>query len=155
MWKQIQKWCQKCPNCMRNKWSYKRAELLIPIEAPGNRPRAIVAYDLAVLPWSSQGYRYVTVIVDLFSKQIEAWPIKEKDSASVIEALENAWFNRHGIPNILLSDQESSVDGQSIREMCRRLGIQKRRSSAYHPQGDGKLRDPSNHLRQPCAACFF
>ena len=51
-------------------------------------------------------------------------------------ALENAWFNRHGIPNILLSDQESSVDGQSIIEMCRRLGIQKRRYSAYHPQGD-------------------
>ena len=56
----------------------------------------------------------------------------------MIEALENAWFNRHGIPNILLSDQESSADGHPIREMCRRLGIQKRGPSAYHPQGDGQ-----------------
>ena len=76
--------------------------------------------------------------VDFFSKQVEAWPIKEKDSESVIEALENAWFNRHGLPNILLSDQENAVDGRMIREMYQRLGIQKRRSSAYHPEGDGQ-----------------
>ena len=101
---------------MRNKRSHTKAERLVPLEAPGNRPRAIIAYDIAVLPWSSQGYRYVLVMVDLFSKQVEAWPMKEKEPSSLIGALENGWFNRHGIPNILLSDQEGAVDGQRIRE---------------------------------------
>ena len=66
--------------------------------------------------------------------------MKEKEPSSLIGALENGWFNRHGIPNILLSvsDQEGAVDGQRIREMCKRLGIQKRRSSVYHQQGDGQ-----------------
>ena len=76
--------------------------------------------------------------VDLFSKQVEAWPMKDKESESVIEALENAWFNRHALPNILLSDQENAIDGRMIRDMCQRLGIQKRHSSAYHQEGDGQ-----------------
>ena len=88
--------------------------------------------------WSSQGYRYTLVAVDLFSKFLEAWPLKEKDTTSVIDGLENACFNRHGLPDLLLSDQENAVDGQKMRDMCRRYGIRKIHSSAYHPQGDGQ-----------------
>ena len=58
---------------------YRRKEPLIPVELEISRPRALVAFDLAVLPWSSQGYRYVLMAVDLFSKQLEAWALKEKD----------------------------------------------------------------------------
>ena len=139
---------------MRNKRSHTKAERLVPLEAPGNRPRAIIAYDIAVLPWSSQGYRYVLVMVDLFSKQVEAWPMKEKEPSSLIGALENGWFNRHGIPNILLSDQEGAVDGQRIREMCKRLGIQKKRSSAYHQQGDGQA-ERSIQSFKTALSCIF
>ena len=50
MWKCIRKWCK-----LRNKRSHTKAERLVPLEAPGNRPRAIIAYDIAVLPLSRQG----------------------------------------------------------------------------------------------------
>ena len=42
---------------------------LVPIEIPVSLPRAVVAYDLAVLPWSSQG-NVVLVAVYFFSKQV-------------------------------------------------------------------------------------
>ena len=110
----------------------------MPVKIQASRPRSVVAFDLAVLPWSSQGYRYTLVAVDLFSKFLAACPLKEKDTTSVIDGLENAWFNRHGLPDLLLSDQENAVDGQMMRDMCRRYGIRKIYSSAYHPQGDGQ-----------------
>jgi transposase InsO family protein len=36
-----------------------------------------------------------------------------------------------------LSDQGSNVDGEVVKEMCVTTGIEKRRSSAYHSQGNG------------------
>ena len=116
----------------------KKKEPLVPVKIQASRPRSVVAFDLAVLPWSSQGYRYTLVVVDLFSKFVEAWPLKEKYTTSVIDGLENAWFNRHGLPDLLLSDQEKAVDGQMMQDMCRRYGIRKIHSSAYHPEGDGQ-----------------
>lgn len=43
----------------------------------------------------------------------------------------------HGVPFYLLSDQGSNVDGDVMRSVCGTLGIEKRRSSAYHCGGNG------------------
>ena len=125
MWKDIINHCGSCLTCLRNKRTSKKKEPLVTVKIQASRPRSVVAFDLVVLPWSSQGYRYTLVVVDLFSKFLEAWPLKEKDTTSVIDGLENAWFNRHGLPDLLLSDQENAVDGQMMRHMCRRYGIRK------------------------------
>ena len=47
------------------------------------------------------------------------------------------WIYIHGAPYYLLSDQGSNVDSVTIKEICNILGIEKRRSSAYHSQGNG------------------
>ena len=49
----------------------------------------------------------------------------------------NRWIALNGCPFYLLSDQGSNVDGATIRDLCKELGIEKRRSSAYHSQGNG------------------
>ena len=41
-------------------------------------------------------------------------------------------------PEIVLSDQGPNVDETEIRDALRKWGIEKRRSSPYHPQGDGQ-----------------
>ena len=46
--------------------------------------------------------------------------------------------NRHGKPKIAIRDQAKNVDGQVANDLCRDLGISKRRSSPYHPEGDGQ-----------------
>ena len=43
----------------------------------------------------------------------------------------------HGVANFLLTDQGSNVDGDVIRQICDKFGIEKRRTSAYHSQGNG------------------
>ena len=34
--------------------AYKKKEPLVPVKIQASRPRSVVAFDLAVLPWSSQ-----------------------------------------------------------------------------------------------------
>ena len=47
------------------------------------------------------------------------------------------WVYIHGTPFYLLTDQGSNVDGQLMRDICDTLGVEKRRSSAYHSPGNG------------------
>ena len=44
---------------------------------------------------------------------------------------------KHGNPLYILSDQGSNIDGNIVTEVCNALGIEKRRTSAYHSQGNG------------------
>ena len=45
---------------------------------------------------------------------------------------------RHGPPRIFTSDQALNVDGEKVRALLEKLGVEKRHSSPYHPQGDGQ-----------------
>ena len=94
----------------------------------------MIATDIATLPWSSGGHRYVLMIVDLFSKYIEAVAMRDQTAESVEEALMIGWIHRHRIPKVLLIDQGRNVDGKAIRELCSKYGIVKKRSSPYHRQ---------------------
>ena len=48
------------------------------------------------------------------------------------------WIYRgYGVPQTILSDQGSNVDGETFREFCKALGVDKKRTSPYRPQSTG------------------
>ena len=110
MRKQIGDFCAKCLVCHRNKRASGTKEPLCPLKVPFQFPRAMVAYDIATLSWSD-GFRYVLIMVDLFSKHMEAYPMHNQEAESIEMALEHGWCRRHGYPVIVLSDQGKNVDG--------------------------------------------
>ena len=110
--------------------------------------------DIAYLPWTAAGYRYLLVIVDLFSEYIEAVPMKDQEAVTVAEALEYGWLHRYGYPFALLSDQGRNVDGELIRDTCDRNGIAKLHSSVYHPEGDGEVERMIQTSKQ-CMRCLL
>ena len=89
------------------------------------------------MPTDKDGYKYILLAGDIFSKYIHAIPLRDQTAPSIVRAFENSWVFTHGSPLYLLSDQGSNVDGETVREFCDRLGIEKRRSSPYHSQGNG------------------
>ena len=131
-----------------SKRANNRRQPLVPIKLQYNFPRAMVSFDIATLPWTSGGYRYVLIMTDLFAKFIEAVPMRKQEAGSVLKALEQGWFLRHGYPLILLSDQGRNVDGSLINRLCATLGISKLRSSPYHPQGDGQAERSVQSFKQ-------
>ena len=138
MYADVLRTCESCNICLENKRSRAHKQPLTPIKTPYQFPRAVVAYDIATLPWSRGNLRYVLIMVDLFSKYSEAVAMPDQETSTVLSALESGWFYRHGYPIALLSDQGRNVDGLLIRDACKDLGIQKLHSSPYHPQGDGE-----------------
>ena len=38
------------------------------------------------------------------------------------------------MPSVILSDKGANIDGQVFRDFCQRAGVNKRRTTPYHPQ---------------------
>ena len=71
----------------------------------------------------------------------------DQTAESVCKGLLQGWIYRHGPPRIILSDQGPNVDGL-VREMLKRFGIEKRRSSPYHPEGDVQAERGVQNVKQ-------
>ena len=108
---------------------------LLPMFIP-TTPMKFIALDIAYMPKDVKGYQYFLIIGDIFSKYIQAVPLRDQTAPTIIKALSNSRIYVHGNPSYLLGDQGSNVDGEVMRELCNTLGIEKRRSPAYHSQGN-------------------
>ncbi|XP_067905094.1 protein NYNRIN-like [Heterodontus francisci] len=70
-----------------------------------------------------QCYKYVLVIIDVFSKWIEAYPTTDNKAATVVQVLMREIIPRYGIPAQLSSDNGPHFIGQVNKEFCLQLGI--------------------------------
>ena len=52
-------------------------------------------------------------------------------------ALEERVFCYHGLPEQIHSDQGTQFEGELMAELCDLWGVQKSRTTPYHPQGNG------------------
>ena len=86
---------------------------------------------------SSTGNHYIVVITDLFSKWVEAFPVKSTDTETLATLFVNEVICRFGMPHYLHSDQGANLTSNMMVAVCERLGIEQTRTTAYHPQGNG------------------
>ena len=107
-----------------------------------------ISIDIAYMEPDTEGYKYLLIMGDIFSKYIEAVPTKDQQAPTIVNALWKSWITRHSCPRYILSDQGSNVDGASIRDMCTNFGLEKRRTSSYHRQGNGFAERNNRSIRK-------
>ena len=87
---------------------------------------------------SSKSNRYLLVIMDYFTKWAEAVPLPDQKVTSISKATIKL-CSSFGIPDVIHSDQGRNFESCLFREMLTAFGIEKSRTTAYHPQGDGMV----------------
>ena len=126
-----------CETCQKTKCDTNPPKApLLPMLIP-SKPMEFISIDIAYMPVDNDGYSYMLLIGDIFSKFIDAVPLRDQTAQSIVKAFRDKWLYVHSNPFYLLSDQGSNVDGDTVRQFCDEFGIEKRRSSAYHSQGNG------------------
>ena len=85
------------------------------------------------------GFRYILVIADYFSKWTEAFPIKNKCADTVVEVLVDKIILRFGMPLVIHSDQGREFENGLMKSLCTLLGCVKTRTAPYHPESDGMV----------------
>ena len=86
------------------------------------------------------GYRYILVIADYFSKWTEAFPIKDKCADTVADVLVSKIILRFGMPLVIHSDQGREFENGLMKSLCNLLGCVKTRTAPYHPESDGMVK---------------
>ena len=86
------------------------------------------------------------VIVDDFSRWIEATPCTNSDSKTVAETL-RGWILRHGFPRHIKSDRGSSLISKPMQLLYSSMGISKSESASLHPQSHGKVERANKHIQ--------
>ena len=127
----VARFCKRCTNCS----SYHRGQL--PRSAPlrpiiAGAPFERLSIDLTgPHTRSRRGSVYIFTCVDPFTKWAEAYPLPNKEAATVARVLVEQVFCRLGLPVAVLSDKGKEVDGNLMNEICRLLNIDKMRTTSY------------------------
>ncbi len=103
-----------------------------------SRPLEIVAIDFTMLERASDGRENLLVVTDVFSKFAQAYPTSDQRAGTVVRILTERWFYIYGVPKRIHSDQGRNFEGELLKRLCQLYGIEKSRTSPYHPEGNGQ-----------------
>lgn len=143
----VARWCQACKECSQIKPAPKRGAPLHQqlVGAPLDR----VAIDiLGELPETERGNKYILVISDYFTKWTQAFALPNQTAQSVADILCIEFFSLFGCPLQLHSDQGRNFESELFAEVCRLLGVEKTRTTAYRPQSDGQVERFNRTIQQ-------
>ena len=110
--KEIGDFIAKCDVCIMH--SDVKHEPLHESELP-SEPWEVIASDVFVL-----GHALFIVIIDYYSKWIEAIPIETQTSRAVVEAMKGV-FSRFGFPKMIRSDNGRCNDSNECRDFAEKM----------------------------------
>ena len=82
--------------------------------------------------------RYLLVMVDKFTKWIEAKPVKTAESGPVIDFISRV-VHRYGVPHSIITDNGTNFTADEVKSWCKNMGIKLDYASVYHPQTNSQV----------------
>ena len=149
MRKDVRRYIRNCHVCQRSRTPRHRPSgVLRPLPIP-DRPWSSISMDFVTgLPWSD-GNDAIWVVVDRLTKMRHFVPCRTTTSAPDLANLflHHVW-KLHGLPNDIISDRGPQFASNFWRQLCSRLGISPRLSTAFHPETDGQTERANQTMEQ-------
>ena len=85
---------------------------------------------------TAEGFKYVLSVEDGFSKFVNLYPLRSKETAEVTRVLVERFIGQYGCPAGIYSDNGLEFSSKIFNEMCQALRISKKNSVPYCPQSN-------------------
>uniref|UniRef100_A0A3B5LP93 Integrase catalytic domain-containing protein n=1 Tax=Xiphophorus couchianus TaxID=32473 RepID=A0A3B5LP93_9TELE len=106
------------------------------------------------LPNTTHGNRYMLVVMDYFTKNINLYALPDQRAITAAKCLFED-ICRHGVPHSLHTDQERQFDSDLIKCLCSSMGVHKTRKSPYHSMSDGMVERANRSLKDQLAKYLY
>ncbi|KAL2885049.1 retrovirus polyprotein [Ceratocystis lukuohia] len=131
----VKRLVRNCDWCGRTKpWREKLHGLLKPLPIP-NQPWQGISMDFMThLPGETENLLVVTCRL---TGNVILVPLVDIETETVIKAVITHVYAHHGTPRWIVSDRGQQWVSEMWKRLCEVLGIERKLSTAYHPQTDG------------------
>ena len=131
----VEKAIRECDTCQKVKSRRNFTAPLQPILP--SRPGELLATDLTgAMTKTPRGNRYAMVIVDHFTKFANIYALPNIEATTIADRLIDHMM-KFGIVEKILSDLGTQLQSQVLELVYETLGIQRLRTTPYHPECDG------------------
>ncbi len=129
----VETYCKQCHVCATRKKAGRKGRADMRRYDAG-LPMEEICIDLAgPFPVSDSGNKYVLIVVDSFTRWMEAYPLPDSLAKTVAKALVDGFFSRFGVPFWIKSDNGPQFKSDLFSELCILLEVEPRKSTAFHP----------------------
>ena len=144
----IHLWCRVCEECACAKGPPLRPHGLMRKITAGALLDLVTMDVLSDLPTATDGSKYILVLVDHFTKWVEAYSLPDQEASTCMRAAYEGFFSRFGYPLQIHTDQGRNFERQLFKELCTIMGVLKTRTTPFHPRSDGITERANRTLRQ-------
>ena len=117
-------------------WRDRKKGLLRPLPIPEQQWQELSIDYITDLP-KSNGYTNILVVTDRLGKGVIFAPCKDLSASTLADTFIREVIRHHALPRAITSDRGSQIVKGLWKQVCKRLDIEQRISTAYHPETDG------------------
>lgn len=144
----VDSYVKSCNQCQMAKRNYNKFNPpLQPMPAVGRFERWQIDI-LGPLPKSPEGYSFILLAIDAFTRWTEAFPLRSQEAKEIARVLYDQIICRYGAPRILFSDRGRSFMSKLINALSEIFQITQHFTSSYHPQTNGLVERQNSTLAQ-------
>src|ERR1044072_4773079 len=111
-------------------------------------------YFVGPFPETIQGNKYIITAIDYFTRWPEARAVPTATSKEAAKFIYEELICRHGIINILHSDQGTHFVNEVITDLTKRFDMKHHKITAYHPQANGLVERFNRTLKKTLAKLY-
>lgn len=138
IWSDCEEYASSCIICARYNHGHNKQPPLYPNQT--SRPFQRVEIDVTQLPTSRKGYNYILSFIDVFTKWPEAVALKKfPDAKTTAKYLKELIVSRHGVPELIQTDNGSNFTSEFLEQTVKILGIEKSHGFTYTPRCQGNV----------------
>jgi len=145
----IKRFIKNCDTCQRTKVVRHAPYGLLQSNKAPDRPWKSIAMDFITDLPKSEGYDTILVVIDWLTKMSHFIPCSQDlDARQFANLFIKEIVRLHGLPHDIITDRGILFTSDLWKETTGKLGIERRLSTAFHPQTDGQTERNNAILEQ-------